>query len=147
MVGMYHPVPATNHQLSDIAGVADISVVRDGGFLNLGFVQHQEHQMLVFLESDRYLAALQRNQHVSAVLTRPDLLPLIRDGLGVGICRQPRLAFAAVHNQLPNSRFYWQGFPSLIPPLAGRPPPARVAAPKLRDRHLPALEPHPTGLD
>src|SRR5437764_12805889 len=142
MVAMCHPPATTAHRLSDIAGIADISVLRDGDFLNLGFVQHQDPQMLVFLESDRYLAALQRNQHVSAVLTRPELLPLIRDGLGVGICRQPRLAFAAVHNQLANTGFYWQEFASVIAPDARVHPTAWVAAQNVRIGPRSVVDPH-----
>jgi UDP-3-O-[3-hydroxymyristoyl] glucosamine N-acyltransferase len=155
MVGMHHPPieenpppPATtSHELSDIAGVAGISVFRDGGFLNLGFVQQHQPQMLVFLESDRYLAALQRNQHVSAVLTRPEFVPLVPRVLGVGVCSQPRLAFAEVHNQLAGTGFYWQEFPSVIAPDARVHPTAWVARKNVRIGARSVVEPHATILE
>ena len=142
------PPPATtSHELTDIAGVAGISVLRDGDFLNLGFVQQHQQQMLVFLESDRYLAALQRNQHVSAVLTRPELVALVPGALGVGVCSQPRLAFAAVHNRLASTGFYWQEFPSVIAPDARVHPTAWVAPINVRIGPRSVVEPHATILE
>ena len=133
--------------LSDIAEAAGISVLRDRDFLNLGFVQHHEQQMLVFLESDRYLGALRSNQHVSAVLTRPELVHLVPSALGLGVCHQPRLAFAAVHNQLASTGFYWQDFPSVIAPDARVHPTAWVAAQNVRIGPRSVVEPRAVILE
>ena len=83
-------------RLSEVAEVAGITVVRDGDFENLGFVQQELPRQLVFLEDARYQRRLLRNRAVAAVVTTPELAAEIPDGIAVASSAAPRFAFAAL---------------------------------------------------
>jgi UDP-3-O-[3-hydroxymyristoyl] glucosamine N-acyltransferase len=132
-------------QLSAAAGHV-VSVVRDGCFENLGFVLQNQENMLVFLESARFVRAVQRNPHIRAVLTTPELAGSVPEHLAVGVCEQPRLAFALVHNELAHRGFYWQDFATVIDPTARVHPTAAVAEQNVRIGPGSIVEPHATIL-
>ena len=105
-------------QLSSCVDAAEIATCRDGSFENLGFITEQRSRTLSFLESESLLPALLRNESICAVLTNQELASKIPDGLALGVCKDPRLAFATLHNRLAQTDFYWQSFPSYIDPDA-----------------------------
>ena len=105
-------------RLSSCVGAAEITTCRDGSFENLGFIAEQRCRMLSFLENERLLPALLRNKNICAVLTTPTLAGMIPEWLALGISEEPRLSFAALHNGLAKTDFYWQDFPSRIDPGA-----------------------------
>lgn len=110
-----------------VASEAEISVLRDGVFENLGFITQPQPKVLVFLENVRFLRALLKNRDVAAVVTTAELAESIPAKLAVGVSAQPRLAFARIHNFLAHSGFYWERFPTRIDPDARVHPTAFVA--------------------
>jgi UDP-3-O-[3-hydroxymyristoyl] glucosamine N-acyltransferase len=114
-------------RLSEIVPAAGVEVHRDGEFRNLGFLGDHQAGMLVFLEESRFLTSLRQNQGVGAVLTTPDLAGQIPGHLAMGVCTQPRLTFARIHNHLAGAGFYWDDFVTVIDPDAEVHPSAWVA--------------------
>jgi UDP-3-O-[3-hydroxymyristoyl] glucosamine N-acyltransferase len=118
--------------LSAVAQYGPISVLRDGPFVNLGFARHQHEGMLVFAESGQFLCNALRNKNISAVLTTPQLAESVPGHLAVGVCENPRLAFAILHNELARQGFYWDDFATVIDPDAQVHPAAWVAEKNVR---------------
>jgi len=131
--------------LSAVAGDV-FSVVRDGCFENLGFVFQTQENMLVFLESARFVRAVHRNPNIRAVLTTPELAGSLPENLAVGVCEQPRLTFALVHNELAQRGFYWTDFATVIDPGARVHPTAWVSEQNVRIGPGSIVEPHATIL-
>lgn len=104
--------------LSAAACYGRISVIRDGDFLNLGFVHCGQEGLLSFVESERLMAAVLSKENITAVLTTPLLAPSAPARVAVGVCDEPRVAFAMLHNELTKSGFYWDDFPTSIDPTA-----------------------------
>jgi len=134
-------------RLSEIEKVAGVLVDRDGEFHSIGFVNERRTKLLVFLESPRFLSAVRRNESVSAVITTPELANAIRPELGVASCRQPRVAFAKLHNELARCGFYWKNFPTAIDPAAQVHPTAWIAERNVRIGAGSIVEPHATVLE
>jgi UDP-3-O-[3-hydroxymyristoyl] glucosamine N-acyltransferase len=113
-------------RLSEISNAAGVAVWRDGDFQTLGFLCDTYANQLVFLESRTFSRALERNRSVSAVLTTPELTDAVPDGVAVGVCDKPRIAFANLHNELALRGFYWDDFATVIHPAANVHPTAWV---------------------
>ena len=102
-------------KLSEIASVAALKTYRDAPFSALGKTAHQLPQMLVFLESRRYLSQVTDNPNISCVITTPELATELPEHLGVSTAEQPRDAFYSVHHFLATqTEFYWEDFPTEI---------------------------------
>ena len=113
--------------LSFLPDIAGVDICRDGPFQNLGFLADQRPSMLSFLESERFLPSLLRNDMVSAVVTTQELAAQIPPELALAVCAQPRISFAKLHNHLAATGFYWDEFPTSIHPQAEIHPRAWVA--------------------
>ncbi|MDP8978977.1 MAG: hypothetical protein M3O35_00140 [Acidobacteriota bacterium] len=131
---------------SEVAGVAGIRVLRDGNFSNLGFLDDEHESQFVFLENQKFLAPLLRRENTAAVLTNPDLADRIPTGLALAVCGQPRLAFAAIHNHLAQTTFYWEDFATVIDPAADVHPTAWIAPLNVRVGRNTVVGPHATLL-
>ncbi|HEU0138307.1 MAG TPA: DapH/DapD/GlmU-related protein [Bryobacteraceae bacterium] len=131
-------------RLSEIVRFADVRVLRDGDFENLGFLTDTQPCSLVFLESERFAAALRRNKDVSAVLSAPAVADLVPEHMALAVCPEPRLTFAVVHNGLAQSGFYWEGFETVIDPTAQVHPMASVAERNVRIACGCSIGPHAT---
>src|SRR6267378_2648731 len=105
-------------RLTEVAGFADITVLQDGDFRNLGFLDDQHESQFVFLEDQQFLAPLLRCENIHAVLTTPELADRIPGHPALATCGQPRLTFAAIHNHLAQTGFYWEEFATVIDPRA-----------------------------
>src|SRR5262245_11805466 len=134
-------------RLSGIAAAGSISVYRDRSFDNLGFLHQRGQPMLAFLEHERFLPALLKNDWVSVVLTRAELVQAVPEKLGVGVCSEPRLAFALVHNRLASAGFYWRDFPTSIAPDASVHPTAWIAERNVRIGPRTIVEPRAAILE
>lgn len=86
-------------RLRDVAGL-DLTIVRDGAFSSLGLVSHDATDMLVFVEDDAYLEAVERSPGVSAVIASPAIADRVAPTLGLAVSDHPREAFYALHNRL-----------------------------------------------
>lgn len=134
-------------RLSEIPAQFAISTVRDGAFASLGFVSHETPGMLVFLESDRYLAELEECTHATAVIARPELVERVPARLAVASADSPRQTFYALHNHLAETGFYWTSFESVIAGSARVHPRAYVAARDVRIGEGVVIEPNATILE
>jgi UDP-3-O-[3-hydroxymyristoyl] glucosamine N-acyltransferase len=134
-------------RLTEVACAADITVLRDGDFRNLGFLDDRHESQFVFLESPQFLAALLRRENIRAVLTTPELAEQIPAHLAVATCVQPRLDFAAIHNHLAGTGFYWEDFATVIDPRAQVHPTAWIAPKNVRLGRNSVVGPHATVLE
>ncbi len=101
-------------RLAEVQNFAEFFVERDVDFENLGFLGQRFERLLMFIEDARFLAALRARTGVSAVLTTPKLAAQIPPEIGLGVCDQPRVAFAKIHNELARRDFYWEAIPNVI---------------------------------
>ena len=83
--------------------------------------------MLSFLESARFRSSFLRNDSIVALLTTPELALQIPDSVALGVCEDPRLAFAELHNHLAATTFYCENVPTCIDPTAYVHPRAWIA--------------------
>ena len=134
-------------RLTEVAGSAKFTVLRDGDFRNLGFLDDRHESQFVFLESRQFLAALLRCPNIHAVLTTPELAERIPGHLALATCGQPRLAFAAIHNHLAQTGFYWEEFATVIDPGADVHPAAWIAPKNVRVGQGSVVGPHATILE
>ena len=106
-------------KLSAIKSITPAMVVREAEFASLGFVTHSSSRLLVFIENEKFIAALSANPQISSVLTTPELVDLIPDSIGVAVLENPRRSFYEFHNYLAkNTEFYGKPFASQISKLA-----------------------------
>ncbi|HWR50896.1 MAG TPA: hypothetical protein VN428_07295 [Bryobacteraceae bacterium] len=133
--------------LSAVAPGAGVVVVRDGFFETLGFANRQETRMLVFAESERFVRAARENQNICAVLTTQQFAASFPEAIAVGVCEHPRSAFAAIHNQLARSGFYWADFPTEIDEAARVHPRAFIADKNVRIGADSVVQPNATVLE
>ena len=106
-----------------------LTLITNGEFSSVGFVGSMFPGTLTFVESRRFARDLHGLPHVTCVLTTPDLIPMIPDGVGIAVCDNPRRRFADIHNHLAeNTNFYWKDFPTVLDPSARIHPTAQVPA-------------------
>lgn len=108
-------------------------IIRDGNFSNLGFPSHQSKDMLVFIENEVLIEAVNQSKNVTCVITKPDLALKIAENFGCALAESPRNTFFRIHAYLANETdFYWQPFPTSIDPTARIHPRATVATTNVR---------------
>ena len=107
--------PGAGLRLEQAAQWSPIEVLRDGAFVNLGFLSDPQEGMLTFVEDRRFLAQLDRVSGVSCVLTTEALASSISPSMAIAIAESPRQAFFETHNYLASStNFYWEDFSTVI---------------------------------
>jgi UDP-3-O-[3-hydroxymyristoyl] glucosamine N-acyltransferase len=114
-------------KLSEIPNDLSIQTLRDGEFGSVGLVAHATPERLVFLESEKYLAALAASPDVSCVIAASSLLDKVPAHLGLATAPDVRNAFYLLHNRLAETDFYWKSFPTEIHETARIHPRAFVA--------------------
>jgi acetyltransferase-like isoleucine patch superfamily enzyme len=123
-------------------------VLRDGTFESLGFVTHSDRNLLVFLESDRFLDRLLRNPNISCVTTTSALAERLPDHIGIAVTENPRRVFCQFHNYLTeHTNFYWQDFPTETADDAVISPSAYIAERNVRIGQRVIIEPNVTVLE
>jgi UDP-3-O-[3-hydroxymyristoyl] glucosamine N-acyltransferase len=133
--------------LSDLPAIVPVTVLRDGPIASLGLISFAGEEMLVFLESDRFLEPLLRNASVRCVITTQALRDRLPTSLGLAVSQEPRRDFFRLHNHLADhTDFYWQDIPSEIAPDAVISPAAYIAERNVRIGHRTVIEPHVTVL-
>ena len=131
-------------KLSDVAAQFDLDVVRDGELASLGLVRYESPQLLVFLESEDYLADLRSNPNVRCVITTSAIAGKLEAGLGVAIAASPRRAFYTLHNHLATTDFYGTPFTTEIAKSARVHPRAFVAERNVRIGERCVIDPNVT---
>lgn len=133
--------------LSEAAALIEIEVRRDGEFRNLGFPGHTLPAMLLFLEHEKHVSGVCGAGSAAAVLTTGELAGRVDGRLALGVCEEPRMAFARLHNILAARGFYWEDFESEIHPEARVHPRAWVAPRNVRIGARTVVEPNATILE
>jgi UDP-3-O-[3-hydroxymyristoyl] glucosamine N-acyltransferase len=104
--------------------------------------------MLVFLESEKYLARFFQNPYIVGVVTTPVISSALPERYGVAVSDHPRKAFFTFHNYLATKTdFYWKDFPSQISENAIIHPNAYVAPRNVRIGRGTVIEPGVTVLE
>jgi len=90
-------------------------VEEDSEFESLGTVLHNTPNMLVFVESRKFLSRVASNPCISSVITTRELASELPDTYGVAVSDNPRRDFFELHNHLAtNTNFYWTDFPAQV---------------------------------
>src|SRR5262245_29668387 len=99
--------------LSEIAKTGGFEVLRNGRFLDLGFLSDPRPGMLAFVESAQQLpVAMRQAGQIACVLTTADLAGQMNGIEGLAVCLDPKRAFFAVHNHLAQKTdFYGPRYP------------------------------------
>jgi len=132
--------------LNQIPRDLGVETVRDGQFTTLGLVAHSTPNVLVFLESEKYLQPLLQSPHVRCVIAASNLVDRVPEQLGVAVAADPRSAFYQLHNRLAETDFYWKSFPTEIAKTARVHPRAYVAERDVRIGEHCIIEPNATIL-
>lgn len=88
------------HKLSDFAGAAGYTVLRDGGFSLTGKLSTPLDGLCVPLRAAGYAAQVNANARVVAVLTTAEIAEFLDDRLAVAVADIPDEAHSALHVQL-----------------------------------------------
>lgn len=134
-------------KLSEVPSSIGLEVVRDGAIESLGFVTYDTPGLLVFLESEKYLADLEKNPRVAAVITTSELAARVPERIAVAVAKSPRGAFYTLHNHLAQTDFYWKPFKTEIAASAKVHPRAYVAENNVRIGERCVIEPNATILE
>ena len=101
-------------QLSEIAQIVDVLVVRGGDFDNLGLLTHREGRVLAGYYEERFARALQ-NPHLACVISSDALAPQVPDHIGLAVADDVKAAFYRLHEYLcRHTEFYWKDFETEI---------------------------------
>jgi UDP-3-O-[3-hydroxymyristoyl] glucosamine N-acyltransferase len=134
-------------KLNQIPRDLGVETIRDGQFATLGLVAHSTPDLLVFLESEKYLQPLLQSPHVRCVIAATDLADRVPERLGLAVSADPRGAFYRLHNALAETDFYWKSFPTEIDETARVHPRAYVAERDVRIGECCIIEPNATILE
>lgn len=88
-----------NYFLSSFSDCADLSIVNDGMFSDLGMVEHNSRNMLTVYYDKNFLKRLKNNSNISAVITTRELARDL-DNYYVAISSNPIESFYKIHNYL-----------------------------------------------
>jgi len=105
-------------KLSEIAKVAPIEVVADGEFHNLGFAKRRGTDLLMPLYSRRFKDVVLESPALACLLTTPELLDDMPDGLPVATSPDPLRHFFEIHMHLVDTPFYRDDQATTIDPSA-----------------------------
>jgi len=101
--------------LSEVAAWTSAQLVRDGEFMNLGFVSEPQEGMLTFVEAPQFAPASLDSPQTSCVLTKPEWIGMFPERLGLAVAEDPRSCFFEIHNRLATTTdFYGPNFRSQI---------------------------------
>jgi len=102
-------------KLSKLSPIFPIEVLRDAEFTSLGKTTHELRNMLVFLESTKFLREVNSNSNISCIVTKADLVDQLPTHYGVAIADDPRSVFWEIHDHLATkTAFYWHNFPTSV---------------------------------
>jgi UDP-3-O-[3-hydroxymyristoyl] glucosamine N-acyltransferase len=80
------------------------STVRDGLFRQTGFAESTLAGTLCLVARPKYAAVANANPNCTCAITTPDIVPELRQDLGVAISGEPARLFYDVHNELVRNR-------------------------------------------
>ncbi|MBI4446476.1 MAG: hypothetical protein HY645_11275 [Acidobacteria bacterium] len=125
----------------------DMKIQRDCDFATLGFIEDPRPDMLVFIESQRFLSLLKKTPQVRCVVTTRELSRQLDSVRGLAVSNTPRKTFIELHNYLAALQFYWLDFPTEVHETAQVHPTAYVAEKNIRIGPHSVIQPHATLLE
>jgi UDP-3-O-[3-hydroxymyristoyl] glucosamine N-acyltransferase len=139
--------PLLRLRLSQFRDVGPISIVRDGEFEALGYLNARQEGLLVPLRESGRLDELIANPRVVAVITTPELAGAVPARYATAVSAGPLEAFYRVHLHL-NARgdFYWTSFATQIASDAQVHPRSFVSPTDVRIGHRTVIGPNATVL-
>ena len=103
-----------NYLLSSFSDCANLSIVNDGMFSELGMVEHNFKNMLSIYYDKNFLKRLKNNKNICAVLTTRELAQDL-DDLYVAVSPNPIESFYKIHNYLfYNTSHFGKKYKSII---------------------------------
>lgn len=115
-------------RLSDFAGAAGFTVLRDGAFELTGKLSTPLDGLCVPLRAAKYAPEVNANPRVAAVITTPEIAGALDDRIAIGTAQAPDAAHAELHAILAASReAALRALPNRIDPSAVIDPSARIA--------------------
>jgi UDP-3-O-[3-hydroxymyristoyl] glucosamine N-acyltransferase len=106
-------------RLSEISARLQATVVRDGEFLNLGFLFDDLPDKLIFVEAGRFVSAARKARGTRCVLCTAELAGSFPGAEGLATTAEPKLAFFHLQRFLvEETDFYGAPFPTEIHPSA-----------------------------
>ncbi|MGQ0704270.1 MAG: UDP-3-O-(3-hydroxymyristoyl)glucosamine N-acyltransferase [Gemmatimonadales bacterium] len=135
--------------LSALKAVPERTLIRDGQFLSLAFIDHPaQPMMLVALYQGRYLGQVQQSSGISCVITTERLAPHIPEHFGLLLAADPKNALYDVHEYLVrHTDFYGRPASSRIAESATVHPGAYLAPHDVEIATGTVIEPHATILE
>jgi UDP-3-O-[3-hydroxymyristoyl] glucosamine N-acyltransferase len=134
--------------IQTIAQIIPVDVHRNAEFETLGTIRETTPNLLVFLESEKFLPRFLANSHIAAVITTPALASVLPQKYGIATSDAPRKAFFTLHNHLASKTdFYWMDFPNEISSDAVIHPSAYIAPRNVRIGRGTVIEPNVTILE
>jgi UDP-3-O-[3-hydroxymyristoyl] glucosamine N-acyltransferase len=120
-------------RLAELAAMLPLHVVRDAEFRSLGLLSHRSPAMLACLHDAGARHECESNSDLAAVITAPDLAPLVPDHLGLALTDVPRERFLDAQNHLGSATdFYGSDEPTHVSPEARIDPGAIIAQRNVR---------------
>lgn len=104
-----------------------LELVRDGRFSALGYLVHDQPELLTVLYDQRFLEALLAHPTASAVIASPELRDRIPGRFALAVAASPLEALLRIHIRLHEEGAYWRSFETRIDPGARIHPRAYVA--------------------
>ncbi|BBC22726.1 UDP-3-O-(3-hydroxymyristoyl)glucosamine N-acyltransferase [Pseudanabaena sp. ABRG5-3] len=115
--------------LDALIRIVPVLIKSNSSFSSLGSISHSEKNMLVFLESSKFISKALRNPEISCILTNSEIAEKLPNIYGIAISDNPRYDFFSIHNYLAlETDFYWQDFESRISKNVSIHPTAYVAS-------------------
>jgi UDP-3-O-[3-hydroxymyristoyl] glucosamine N-acyltransferase len=133
--------------LSEVKDAGDLTVIREGAFDSLGFLDLDEPNMLVCWYDEDFLEMLLGNKDVTCVITREAFVDRVPDHLGVALAERPMWALFAIHEYLIQKRYYWTDFDTEVAPDAVIHPTASIAPKNVRIGSGSTIMPNATILE
>jgi UDP-3-O-[3-hydroxymyristoyl] glucosamine N-acyltransferase len=119
--------------LKEIQDIVDVKIIRNGEFETLGMITNAEPNSLAYLDDGSYSVKLTKNENVSCVITKSELIESVREKAGLAIAKNPRKEFYGLHSFLTNeTQFYWESFSTCVSPDAFVHPKAFVSPKNVR---------------
>ena len=103
-------------------------IARDGSFEHLGLFNSSLPNLLIFVESEKYLALAVSKLNISAVITTEAIAKDLPNSWGIIISQSPKITFFKIHNWLVrHTKFYGGSFKTQIDDSANIHPTAYIA--------------------
>lgn len=119
--------------LLEVRIIEGVTIERNREFNSLGYLSHENENMLVYINHESYFPQLAKNLSVACVIASHKLAHEVPEEFGLAIAVDPKRAFLEFHNYLATGTdFYWSDFENEIAEGAMIDPSAHIAPRNVR---------------